>query len=303
MEERCLVSVHRLLEASLVVVSLGTRAGTRIVSRVIRGLFRGNIVGSRRTCGGSVVGHRRRNSAKVNSNVTVPRTRGRTIGRPTMVFTGDRTNISCSSLSKRPTRLFFVVTTPRNNSGARLRTLTTLSRMLVGPSIADTLGSTSAPRGIRTVFTSTITEGRTRGGTRRRTRGRTSGTRTNGHPCVITIATYPGNVTRACVTRRGLGGTTRGLNISVGIRAGNSRNIGRLLSSSRVTHTGNIIVTTSGGITVTHFGNGRLVSGPMADTVGGPRRLVRAVLSNGTPTCGTRTNRRRSSSTSSGSAI
>lgn len=270
------VHVASLLGGSNVTLNIGITSGDRTVSGLIslRRGYKG--LGSIGTCGRKVLGHRRLNAATMNVRITVPRTGDRTMGTPTLATVAIPSNISCSSPSNRPYGLLFVVTTAASNS-IRLRILTELVRLLVRRSFATGLGITGAPRR----FVSVVSTGRGRGFPSR------PGTRipTGGNCEILTVATYPANVTRACVTTRSLRGTNSDLGVPVGIRAGNSNNTGGILARRRVTGYSNIVVTTSVAVGLTHFSNGPILRYTISSNVRGPRRLVGGVMGGRIPMC------------------
>lgn len=270
-------------------LNLSVSDGSSTVGTLVNLRTTTNGLGSGSTCGTTVLTERRRNSATVKSNVTIPRTGADTIGTPTLTTVAIGGNISCNTPSNGPSSLLFVVTTARSNS-IRLRVLSHLVIVLVSPSFATGLETTGdISRFLRAVST------RRGVGCPSRRIGPTRG-RTPGNCEVLNMATYPANVTRACVTTRTLRGGTGRVNCSVGIRASNSNNTGGILAGGRVRRYSNVVITTSGGIRVTEFSNGGILGASISSNVGGPNRLVREIISKGIPICRDSNDRRPSSS-------
>lgn len=289
--KKVLVGVVSLLGGSTVTLGISLASGRRTVSGLVS-LRRGTKgLTSGTTCGRTVLTERTRNSATVKRKVTIPRTGSSDMGAPNLSTVAIPGNISCNTPSSGPSSVLFVVTTPISKS-LRLRVLSHLVMVLVRPRFYTTLQNTGAA----SRFLRVVSGGRTRGCPRR-----TMGPRMGPGNCeVLTIATYPANVTRACVTTRTLRGTNRGLNCPLGTRAGNSNNTGGILAGGRVRRYSKVVVTTSGGIRVTHFSNGPIMGASISGKVGGPRRLVGEVISKGTTVCRTSRDRGRPVSSSRG---
>lgn len=220
---------------------------------------------------------RRRDAAKVNRKVTVPRKGNSYMDGPklTTVIVGG--NISFSSLSKRPMALLFLVTTPGARSGIRLRMLDGLSVVLVSRRFARTLEGTASTRRFLSVVSGTSS--RETSVSRRLTSAK--GTRDSFG--VLTMATYPANVTRACVTTRKVRGTTGTTSYFMGVRAEKDNKTGGILASRRVTSTSYVVITTSARIPVSHFSKGGMVVYRISSKVDGTSRLITRTGSKGIP--------------------
>lgn len=95
---------------------------------------------------------------------------------------------------------------------------------------------------------------------------------------VIYITTYATNVTRACVTHRGLVGKTGTLNRAVGIRARKAVNARGRLRTTSVSTTSIIVLTMSIGVGKRrHFAGGHVIQMGARVIVGSPIRFLRGI--------------------------
>lgn len=157
---------------------------------------------------------------------------------------------------------------PGRTNAARVRLLATLAAHLTSSRVQTHVRSTAAPSRLL----STLSSGKS---------ARPS-TSFSGTPAVIYMATYPTNVTRACVTTRCLRGTKHGLNMGICIRGRNTGNVRKHLATSRLGDTATYVFTTR--ITVgrdRHFGNVPTLSIHITRPVHRTRTLVRRTLALG----------------------
>jgi PTS system fructose-specific IIC component len=234
-------------------------------------------------------------STGIGGGIAMPHAKTNVVNEATVVFAKSSSGVDYDSIDGEPARIFFMIAVPEGAGNMHLRTLATLSTMLIDSEFIDQLMNTRTPDEVTALFDAKQAEGdeEAQSGSREaeqrserethsdKQESTSEGTETE--PLVIAVTACPTGIAHTYMAEDALKKMAKEMGVAIRVETNGSEGAKNVLTADEIRRASGVIIAADKKVELARFDGKPLLQRPVSDGIRKPKELIQKALQGDAP--------------------
>ncbi|MCM3042633.1 fructose-specific PTS transporter subunit EIIC [Paenibacillus motobuensis] len=234
-------------------------------------------------------------STGIGGGIAMPHAKTNVVNEATVVFAKSSKGVEFDSIDGEPASIFFMIAVPEGAGNMHLRTLATLSKLLIDSEFIDQLMNTRTPDEVTALFDAKQAEGDEEAQSGGKEAGRSSGQET--HPVtkeapsegtdsealVVAVTACPTGIAHTYMAEDALKKMAKEMGVTIRVETNGSEGAKNVLTPDEIRRASGVIVAADKNVEMARFDGKPVLIRPVSDGIRKPQELIQKALQGDAP--------------------
>lgn len=235
-------------------------------------------------------------STGIGGGIAMPHAKTNVVNEATVVFAKSSKGVEFDSIDGEPAKIFFMIAVPEGAGNMHLRTLATLSKLLIDSEFIDQLMSTRTPDEVTALFDAKQAEGDEEAQSGGKEAGRSSDRET--HPVtketssegaesealVVAVTACPTGIAHTYMAEDALKKMAKEMGVTIRVETNGSEGAKNVLTPDEIRRASGVIVAADKNVEMARFDGKPVLIRPVSEGIRKPKELIQKALQGDAPT-------------------
>lgn len=235
-------------------------------------------------------------STGIGGGIAMPHAKTNVVNEATVVFAKSSKGVEFDSIDGEPARIFFMIAVPEGAGNMHLRTLATLSKLLIDSEFIEQLMNTRTPEEVTALFDARQADGEEQGGGRETKRESvpevqesqpslkevTSGG-TDSEALVVAVTACPTGIAHTYMAEDALKKMAKEMGVAIRVETNGSEGARNVLTADEIRQASGVIIAAGKKVDMARFDGKPVLQRPVSDGIRKPKELIEKALQGDAP--------------------
>ncbi|WP_068779610.1 PTS fructose transporter subunit IIABC [Paenibacillus sp. GM2] len=235
-------------------------------------------------------------STGIGGGIAMPHAKTNVVNEATVVFAKSSKGVEFDSIDGEPATIFFMIAVPEGAGNMHLRTLATLSKLLIDSEFIDQLMNTRTPDEVTALFDTKQAEGDEEAQSRSKEAGHSEG-REKTHPVaqetssetaesealVVAVTACPTGIAHTYMAEDALIKMAKEMGVTIRVETNGSEGAKNVLTPDEIRRASGVIVAADKNVEMARFDGKPVLIRPVSDGIRKPKELIQKALQGDAP--------------------
>lgn len=234
-------------------------------------------------------------STGIGGGIAMPHAKTNVVNEATVVFAKSSNGVEFDSIDGEPARIFFMIAVPDGAGNMHLRTLATLSKLLIDSEFIDQLMNTRTPDEVTALFDAKQAEGDEEVQSGGKEAGHssdqethpvtkeTSSVRADSEALVVAVTACPTGIAHTYMAEDALKKMAKEMGVTIRVETNGSEGAKNVLTPDEIRRASGVIVAADKNVEMARFDGKPVLIRPVSDGIRKPQELIQKALQGNAP--------------------
>ncbi|CAH1194863.1 PTS system fructose-specific EIIABC component [Paenibacillus auburnensis] len=226
-------------------------------------------------------------STGIGGGIAMPHAKTKAVNEATVVFAKSRAGVDFASLDDEPAKLFFMIAAPDGAGNMHLRTLASLSRLLIESEFIEALMNADTPDEVAALFDAKQAEEEAKAQENEAAGAAKSASVITGNPAsssfVVAVTACPTGIAHTFMAEDALKKKALAMGVNIRVETNGSEGAQNVLTADEIRRASGVIIAADKNVEMARFAGKPVLQRPVSDGIRKPEELISKAVKGDAP--------------------
>ena len=264
------MKISELLSVDAMILSLKETEKKAVIHEMVDKLHASGRISDKEVFEAGILAREAQTTTGLGDGLAMPHAKNEAVLQPTVLFARSEQGVDYEALDGQPTYLFFMIAAPAGANDTHLQALASLSRLLLNPSLIESLKQAASPEEVITLFDQAQKEYDENEAKEQAA----SEEIVAEQPFVVAVTACPTGIAHTYMAEDALKAKAKEMNVAIKVETNGSEGVKHQLTAEDIERASGVIVAADKNVEMARFEGKPLVNRPVSDGIKKSAELI-----------------------------